>query len=267
MGVNISSELRFISFNSDSVFRKPTFSGVFTNFDSFILISYKHGLVNTLIFRCFKICSSYEKLHNEIVYLKEIFKRNRYPNDFVDLCIKKFLDKLYITKKMYQTVEKKQLMIILPFLGHLSFETRNRLNSCIRNQLPSCLLRIAFQSKTHLSSLFKFKKSIPKYLRLHLIYTFLCSCCNTTYFGETERHLFVRASEHLGITPLTQKRVMSAIMDHILLEGHNATYDYFSILIPENNQFKLHLKESLLIKRDKRELNRNIYTHPLELFA
>ena len=33
-----------------SMFRKPTFSGVFINFDSFIPISYKHGLVNTLIF-------------------------------------------------------------------------------------------------------------------------------------------------------------------------------------------------------------------------
>ena len=58
---------------------------------------------------------------------------------------------------------------------------------------------------------------------------------------------------------------MSAIMDHILLEGHNATYDDFSILVPEKYQFKLQLKESLLIKRDKPELNRNIYTHPLEL--
>ena len=203
------------------MFRKPTFSGVFANFDSFVPISYKHGLVNALIFRCCKICSSYEKLHNKIVYLKEIFKRNSYSDDFVDLCIKKFFDKLNITKKIYQTVEKKQLMIILPFFGHLSFEIRNRLNSCIRNQLPSCSLRIAFQSKTHLSSLFKFKESIPKYLRLHLIYKFSCGCCNATYYGQTERHLFVRASEHLGITPLTQKRVKnykkSAIMDHLLL--------------------------------------------------
>ena len=73
-----------------SVFMKPTFSRVFINFDSFVPISLKHGLVNTLIFRCFKICSSYENLHNDIVYLKEIFKRNRYPNDFVDRFIKKF---------------------------------------------------------------------------------------------------------------------------------------------------------------------------------
>ena len=150
------------------MFRERTFRGVCTNFESFIPISYKHGLVNTLIFRCFKICSSYEKLHNEI-YLKEFFKRNRYPNDFVGLCIKKFFDKLYITKKKYQTVEKNQLMIILPFWGNLSFETENRLNSCIRNQIPSCSLRIAFQSKTRLFSLFKFRESIPKYFRLHLL--------------------------------------------------------------------------------------------------
>ena len=100
---------------------------------------------------------------------------------------------------------------------------------------------------------------------------FSCSCCNTFCYGEAERHLLVRASEHLEITPLTQKVVKnlkkSAIMDHILLEDHNATYDGFSILIPKSNQFKLHLKESLLIKRDNPEPNRNIYTHPLELFA
>ena len=140
----------------------------------------------------------------------------------------------------------------------------------MRNQLLSCSLRIAFQSKTCLSSLFKFKESILKYLRSHLIYKFSCSCCNATYYGETERHLFARAPEHLRIPP-TQKRVKnpkkSAIMDHILLEGHNATYDDFSILISENNQFKLHLQESLLIKRDKPELNRNLYTHPLEHLA
>ena len=84
------------------------------------------------------------------------------------------------------------------------------------------------------------------------------------------RHLFVRASasgNHSTDKELVLNPKKSTIMDYILLEGHNATYDNFSILIPKNNQFKLHLKESLLIKRDKPELNRNIYFHPLELFA
>ena len=185
--------------------------------------------------------------------------------------LKRFLINSLLPNKIYQTVKKKQLLIIFPFLDHLSFETRNRIKSCIGNQLPSCSLRTAFQSKTCPSSLFKFKEHIHNYLRPHLTFKFHCSCRNGTCYDETERQLFVQASEYLGITPLTQKRVKnpkkSAIMDHILLEGHNATYDDFSILISENNQFKLHLKESLLVKRYKLELNRNIYTHHLELFA
>ena len=92
----------------------------------------------------------------------------------------------------------------------------------------------------------------------------------STYYGQTERHFFVRASEHLGITPLTGKFVKtpkkSAIFDHMLLDGHKASFDNFSILLKENNTFKLQSKESFLISRHKPILNRNIYSFPLELF-
>ena len=56
-----------------SVFRKATFSGVFTNFKSFMPVTYKFGLVYTLLHRSFSICSSYEKFYEEIVLLKDIF--------------------------------------------------------------------------------------------------------------------------------------------------------------------------------------------------
>ena len=35
----------------------------------------------------------------------------------------------------------------------------------------------------------------------------MCSCCNIAYSGDTERHFFVRASEHLSMTTLTRKQV------------------------------------------------------------
>ena len=38
-----------------SVFRKATFSGVFTNFKSFMLVAYNFGLVYTLLHRSFSI--------------------------------------------------------------------------------------------------------------------------------------------------------------------------------------------------------------------
>ena len=69
-----------------SVYRKCTFSGVFTNFKSFISMAYKTGL----LFRYFSMCSSYGKFHEETVKLKEIFKQNSYSEKIIDRCIKFF---------------------------------------------------------------------------------------------------------------------------------------------------------------------------------
>ena len=130
---------------------------------------------------------------------------------------------------------------------------------------------MTFRSKTRLSSLFRFKDIIPKEISSHLVYKFMCSCCNATYYGESVRHSFVRASEHLSMTLLTGKRVKnakkSAIFDHILLKGHDASFEDFTILLKENNKLKLHVQESLLIKCDKPELNRNFAGNKNRNFA
>ena len=169
------------------------------------------------------------------------------------------------------TVPQKELLIILPFLGKLSLKIRNRLQNCIKNNIPFCKLKVAFQSKNRLATLFRFKDVIPKELDSNLVYKFSCSSCNATYYGKTKRHFKVRASEHLGMTPLTDKHVKSpkksVIFEHILLKGHQASFNDFSILSKEANEFKLLIKESLLISRDKPELNKNIYSTPLELFT
>ena len=72
-----------------SVYRKPTFSGVFT--DSYIPLSYKSGLISPLLYRAFKLCSNFEIFHQEIIFVKDIFKRN--PSNFIDICVKTFLTK------------------------------------------------------------------------------------------------------------------------------------------------------------------------------
>ena len=57
---------------STSVYRKPTFTGLFTNFDSFIPVSFKRGLLYTRLGRYFKICSSYHYCNSEVVKLKAL---------------------------------------------------------------------------------------------------------------------------------------------------------------------------------------------------
>ena len=104
-----------------SVNRKPTFSGVYAHFDSFWPSTYKFGTVYTLAYRCFRICSSWTKLHNELVCLKETFLKNGYPEDFINKCFKKFMDNVHVVKETTLTVEKNPLVRVLVYLGSLSF--------------------------------------------------------------------------------------------------------------------------------------------------
>ena len=57
-----------------SVYRKPTFTRLFTNFESFLPIIYKKGLIFTLLFRYFNICSSYRILKKNFLNLRVSFK-------------------------------------------------------------------------------------------------------------------------------------------------------------------------------------------------
>ena len=46
-----------------SVYRKPTFSGIYTHVDSFLRDNYKTGRIYTLVNRCFRTCSSWSMFH------------------------------------------------------------------------------------------------------------------------------------------------------------------------------------------------------------
>ena len=59
-----------------SVYQKPTFSRVFTNFESLFSKCYKPSLIDTSLYRGFSLCSNMEKFHQEIGSLKSVFKNN-----------------------------------------------------------------------------------------------------------------------------------------------------------------------------------------------
>ena len=253
-----------------SIYRKPTFSGVFTHYNSFIDDSYKKSLIFTLLFRCYSLCSNYEKFHVEIEFLRDIFKRNSYPSNLVENAISIFLKQLYVPKKVVLTVPKKELLLILPFMGNLSISLRKQIHSCFGQILPPCKIKLIFKSTNRLSTIFSFKDTIPKALCSNLVYKFMCGDCNVSYYGKTERHLKVRACEHLGITPMTGKRVVnprpSAVNDHLLNSNHQCDFTNFSIIANDNNSFRLLLKESILIAKDNPYLNKQIASMPLSLF-
>ena len=48
-----------------SVYRKPTFSGVFMHYKSYVDQTYKKSLIDTL-FHCFSICSGYTSFNLDV---------------------------------------------------------------------------------------------------------------------------------------------------------------------------------------------------------
>ena len=123
-----------------STFRKATFSGVFTNYDSFIFDTYKIDLVHTFLYRFSKICFSMENFHLEVELLRSIFKCN-YPVNIIDQCIKKFLDKLFFPKQIVPTVPKRELLVLLQYLGTFSLTLRKRLYKSVGKSLPKCITK------------------------------------------------------------------------------------------------------------------------------
>ena len=116
-----------------SVHRKSTFSGVYTNYRSFIATEDKSSLINTLLYRSFAIVSDYHKLHKEIVKLKSVLRQNEYPTQFLDKIISKFLDKSFKKWVTIITVPKKTFCLVLPYLGMQSLRLKKKLNNYLKN--------------------------------------------------------------------------------------------------------------------------------------
>ena len=183
---------------------------------------------------------------------------------------KKNLDKVLTQKIVASTVPKKDLMIVLPYLGKLLLQICTRINCVMKNKPRHCNFRIVFQSKCKLINFFTFKDKIPIFLHSGIVYKFKCGGCNDTNYGKTKRHFKVRMCEHLGVSVLTGKRVKgdnnSAIKEQHLFCNHSSGFDDFSILASNNNDFKVTLMESLLINKDHPPLNKDRHSLPLELF-
>ena len=100
-----------------SIYHKPYFNGVYTHFDRFLSSTYKFGTVYTLAYRCFRICSSWTKLHTELVFLDEFFLKTDYSENFVNKWFERFMDNMHVMRRTTLMVEEKPLLLVLSFLG------------------------------------------------------------------------------------------------------------------------------------------------------
>ena len=254
---------------STSVYRKPTFTGLFTNFHSFIPLAYKRSLISCLLYRIFNLCSSYENFHTQLEVIRKLFNLNGFPSHMFDRLVHRFLNKIFEPKPPIHTVPKKVVYFCLPFTGSHSLQIRTQINRLCNAAYPHLNIRFIFRSSKRISSFFPFKDKVPTFLRSGVVYLFKCRCCSASYVGQTTRHLHTRVSEHLGLTPITgqpsSSPVMSSIFSHINTTGHSANFDDFKILSSCSDTCELLIHESLFISKLKPTLNVQGSSIPLNL--
>ena len=138
-----------------------------------------------------------------LVFLKHFCFENGYLLSFIDNCFKILVDKLFIKRLQLTKIEKNTMFLSLRYLGKIPLQTRAKLRKSLKGLLNSCKLQIVFKSQKKLSNVFNFKDHLPFDLVSGVVYKYACGRCNSTYYGETDRHLKVSSGEHIGISPLT----------------------------------------------------------------
>ena len=109
-----------------------------------------------LLFQSLNLCSDFVKFHHKI-NKKSILYKKSYPRYFVDKFLKEFFNRVLIWKVVVSTVPEKDFIIVPPYLGKLSVQISPRINCVMKNKLPYCNFRIAFQTKCKLINVFTFK--------------------------------------------------------------------------------------------------------------
>ena len=118
--------------------------------------------------------------------------------------------------------------------------------------------------------MFRFTNRLPYDLLIGVVYEYTCDKCSSSYYIETERHVKVRSSKHMGISSLPFKKTRpckeSLTRDHLLKCDNKTSFDELTVLTHEIKKYLLQIKESLLIKSDQPVLNKNISSATLHLF-
>ena len=184
-----------------------------------------------------------------------------FPIELIDSGIKTFLNKKFLHTPVAMTVEKKELFIVLSYLGNLSLALRTRLQNSINKNLPFCKIKVIFKSTTRLSNFFRFKDKVPFNLRSNVVYKFSCGRCNATYYGKTYLHFNIRAGELSSVSPLTREKLeqvkqlllLKIICSFAITQFPSRTSKFWQVVI---QNFTLRSKK-VLILRDKPKVNRN----------
>ena len=258
-----------------SVYRKPTFTGLYTRWESFGPTSQKIALIRSLTSRAIKICSDIA-FPDEIAKLKELFANNGYPAQIVERTISDTIAK-HESKAADSANSKEEttrVFLRLPWLGNVSNQYRKQISETMMGCYPQVKPQVVFTTRPAFNG--RTKDVLPTTAKSYVVYLFTCSC-GLTYVGRTSQCLLERIKQHIPVSmlksearPGSVKRTDSAITRHLKSSRQCIRGDLhgaFKVLAQARNKPHLDVLEVLNIQRLAPPLcNQKEHVRALSLF-
>ena len=255
-----------------TTYRKPTNTGLLTNFTSFCSYSYKIGLIKTLVDRVHKINSDIRSRDLDLSFVSTVLQKNQFPLTLIKRVMSEYKSKASNIANDVQTTNPSDNNIEevryykLPYIGKFSSITRMKIRRLLQRFCSEKIDAKFIFETCKIGSYFSTKDPVPKCLINHVVYHFKCAGCNACYIGETARHYQTRIDEHL----FTDKD--SAVYKHLHKTNNTdckslSTYECFSILDRAPTKFKLRLKEAHYVRKYDPVLNKQVKSYQLKLLV
>ena len=178
--------------------------------------------MRTLTFRCLRICYSSSLLQSGLSEIKKFLLHNGYPVQIISYNMNDVLNRHQEDKfsNPIATVPKKDIILVLPYLGFQSELVTRRLKSCINKFYGFVNLKLIFQSTCRIKYFFPYKGRLRKSQKSKVVYKASCWDCNEFYIGKKKRRLRNRKKKN-HFKALKGISQTFAIADHAVKTGQH----------------------------------------------
>ena len=182
---------------STDIYTKPTNTGQYTNFDSYVPWRYKTSWAYALYVRTMKLCSSAAAKSKQITRINKLLSWNGFPKYVRSKLISKFkTDYASNLTKAKVDDEIECISLKIPYLGAEGEKLVKTLRrKFFKNISRKLKLRIVY-STTKLSDFCGVKDKLPEEQKNNVIYSIKCPACESSYIGKTDCCFGVRMHEH-----------------------------------------------------------------------
>ena len=237
---------------SITVYRKPTHTDQYLQWDSHHHLSAKFSVIQTLSHRASTVCSNPELLQKEKQHLRKALTKCNYPKWALD----KVEERLNRSTRQVNDGGNNSAQPAnhgVQSKGHIVIPYTQGLCESIKRICGRYGIQTHFKGgKTIKNLLVSPKDKDPMLNQSGAIYRYQCNNlgCDDEYIGETSRTFGERYKEHL--------KAPSAIHHHSTLTGQTTNHNNFQIIGREGHNLARNIKESIYIRVNNPSLNNNI---------